>query len=171
MADGDIEARLKRIEDRHAIEVLKWRYLRACDRKQPEEVRATLTPDAVIDYEGFPLFTDRDRFVAIYEKWGCRPNIVDMHHGQHPIIEVDGDTAKGWFDLYFYQIDTETRRHTQMAVSYEDEFVRTADGWAIKRTVSRRLSMLVSEVDDEAIARVRFAGRSDVAGPPEPPRA
>lgn len=171
MSDSNLEARLKLIEDVRAIEILKWRYLRACDRKQPEQVRATLTPDAVIDFEGFPLFTDRDSFVAIYEKWGCVPNIVDMHHGQHPIVEVDGDTAKGWFDLYFFQMDTDTGRHTQLAVSYEDDFVRVDGDWLIKRTVSRRLSMLVSEVDGEGVARVRFQGRSDVAGPPEPPRA
>lgn len=161
MTGRSIEQRLAILEDVRAIETLKWRYLRACDRKQPELVRACFTDDAVIDFEGFPMFTDPDSFVAIYRQYGCVPNIVDMHHGQNPIVEVAGDRATGWFDLFFFQIDTEARRHTQLAVSYDDEFVRQDGRWLIARTVSRRMSMLVSEVGQDAIASVRIAGRSE----------
>jgi len=50
---SDLESRIARLEDLRAIEMLKWRYLRACDRKQPDVVRACFVPDAVIDYAGF----------------------------------------------------------------------------------------------------------------------
>jgi hypothetical protein len=166
-----IEERLAALEDIRAIEVLKWRYLRACDRKEPDRVRACFVPDAVIDYEGFPLFTDRESFVAIFEKYGCVPNIVDMHHGQNPIVELTGpDSACGWFDLYFYQIDTDNGRHTQLAVSYDDEFVRRDGEWKIARTVARRMSMLVRTVGEDGVARVEVAGRSDQPEPSGPPR-
>lgn len=171
MADAEFEARLVRLEQVRAIESLKARYLRACDRKQPEAVRACFADDAVIDFEGFPLFTDPDAFVAIYTEWGCRPTIVDMHHLQNPIVELTGaDSAKGWFDLFFFQIDTETRRLTQLAVSYDDDFVLVEGSWKIARTVSRRLSMLVQEMDDDGIARIRVAARSDADEPTPPPR-
>lgn len=170
MSDRTIEARLAELEDVRAIEALKWRYLRACDRKQPDVVRSCFTDDAVIDFEGFPLFTDADSFVAIYRQFGCVPHIVDMHHGQHPVVEVSGDTAKGWFDLYFFQIDTQAQRTTQLAVSYDDDFVRRDGRWLIARTVSRRLSMLVSEIGGDGTPRVRVAARSDVDGPAAPPR-
>jgi ketosteroid isomerase-like protein len=170
VTDQSIEQRLAALEDIHAIETLKSRYLRACDRKQPEAVRACFTDDAVIDYEGFPLFTDPDAFVEIFRQWGCVPNIVDMHHGQNPIIELEGDRATGAFDLYFFQIDTATGRQTQLAVNYDDEFVRQDDRWLISRTVSRRMSMLVGTVGDDGIMRVEIAGRSDAEGPLPPPR-
>ncbi len=170
MTDRTIEQRLATLEDVRAVEALKWRYLRACDRKQPDAVRACFTDDAVIDFEGFPLFTDADSFVAIYRQYGCVPNIVDMHHGQNPIVEIDGDTAKGWFDLYFFQMDTQSKRLTQLAVSYDDDFVRRDGRWLIARTVSRRLSMLVSEIGEDAVARVLMAARSDIEGPAAPPR-
>lgn len=171
MTEKTVEQRLAVLEDIHAIEVLKWRYLRACDRKQPDVVRGCFTDDAVIDFEGFPLFDNPDAFVEIYREYGCRPNIVDMHHGQNPIISVDGDRATGVLDCYFFQIDTDTGRHTQLAVGYDDEFVRVGDGtWRISRCMSRRVSMLVSDVGADGVARVAFAGRSDIEGPPPPAR-
>lgn len=170
MTDQSIELRLAALEDVRAIETLKWRYLRACDRKQPDAVRACFTDDAVIDYEGFPLFTDADSFVEIFRQWGCVPNIVDMHHGQHPIVELNGDRATGMFDLYFFQMDTATGRQTQLAVNYDDEFVRKDGRWLISRTVSRRMSMLVGTVGEDKIMRVEVAGRSDAEGPTPPPR-
>ena len=171
MSAGSIEERLAALEDIRAIEVLKWRYLRACDRKQPDLVRACFTDDAVIDFEGFPLFTDPDSFVAIFREWGCKPSIVDMHHGQNPIVELTGpDSARGWFDLYFFQIDTEASRHTQLAISYDDAFVRRDGRWLIARSVGRRLSMLVSHVDAEGLERIAVAARSDLAGPAPGPR-
>jgi hypothetical protein len=166
MTETSIEQRLSALEDIRAIEAVKNRYLRACDRKQPDAVRDCLTPDAVIDFEGFPLFTDRDAFVEIYRRYGCVPHIIDMHHGQNPIIELDGDRATGWFDLYFFQIDTRANKHTQLAVSYVDDFVRRDGRWLIARSVSRRMSMLVSHLGEDQIARVQFAGRSDIPGPP-----
>ena len=166
-----VEERLAALEDVNAIQVLKWRYLRACDRKAVEDVRDCFVPDAVIDYEGFPLFQDRDTFVAIYEKFGCVPNIVDMHHGQNPIIELTGpDSARGVFDCYFFQIDTEARRLTQLSVSYDDEFVRRDGRWWIARTVSRRISMLVETMTEDGQRRVGVAARSDSDAPAAPPR-
>ena len=166
-----VEERLAALEDINAIQVLKWRYLRACDRKAVEEVRDCFIPEAVIDYEGFPLFTDRDSFVGLYEKFGCLPNIVDMHHGQNPIVELTGpDSARGWFDCFFFQIDTAGRRLTQLSVDYDDEFVRRDGRWFIARTMSRRISMLVENMTDEGERRVAIAARSDSDGPRPAPR-
>jgi hypothetical protein len=170
MTNEAIADRLAALEDIRAIEALKWRYLRACDRKQPEAVRACFIDDAVIDYEGFPLFASADAFVEIYRRWGCLPNIIDMHHGQNPIVELTGpDRAVGFFDLFFFQIDTEVKRHTQMAVSYDDEFVRRDGRWLIARTVGRRLSMLVKCLGEDGIERVLVAARSDATDADETP--
>lgn len=170
MTDQSIEQRLAVLEDIRAIEILKWRYLRACDRKQPDAVRACFTDDAVVDFEGFPLFTSPDAFVDIFREWGCVPNIVDMHHGQNPIVELNGDRATGAFDLYFFQIDTATGRQTQLAVNYDDEFVKQDGRWLISRSVSRRMSMLVGTVGADQILRFEVTGRSDAEGPVPPPR-
>jgi len=166
-----LDERVAALEDINAIQALKWRYLRACDRKAAEEVRDCFLLDAVIDYEGFPLFQGRDAFVELYRELACRPGVVDMHHGQNPIVELTGpDTARGAFDCYFHQIDTSTGLLTQLAVSYDDEFARRDGRWWIARSVSRRISMLVEEVADDRLRRVVIAGRSDGEEPAPPPR-
>lgn len=166
-----LEQRVADLEDVHAIQALKWRYLRACDRKAAEEVRDCFLPEAVIDYEGFPLFEGRDAFVALYRELACRPGVVDMHHGQNPIVELTApDAARGAFDCYFHQIDTVARRVTQLAVSYDDEFVRRDGRWWIARSVSRRISMLVEDLATDGLRRLAVAGRSDDEAPPAPPR-
>jgi hypothetical protein len=158
----ELERRLARLEDVRAIETLKARYVRACDRKEPAAVRRCFADRAKIDFEGFPLFDDPDAFVAIFEQWGCVPHIVDMHHLQNAIVEITGEnTATGHFDLYFYQIDTRSGRHTQLAVNYDDDFARIEGQWQIVRSVSRRLSMVVKQVDADGSETVVVAGRSD----------
>ncbi len=163
--NGDLEARIAALEDIRAIEVLKWRYLRACDRQLPDEVRDCFIEDALIDYEGFPLFENRDSFVEVYRQFGCQPHIVDMHHGQNPVVELTGaDSARGCFDLFFFQMDLQSQQQTQMAVAYDDEFVRREGRWWIARSVARRASVRIEKLSPEGIASVVFAGRSDQGG-------
>jgi hypothetical protein len=172
MEQSRLDERIAALEDLNAIATLKWRYLRACDRKDVEAVRSCFAPDAVIDYEGFPLFTDPESFVETFRQLGCRPNIIDMHHGQNPVIELTAPgAARGGFDCYFFQIDTDTRRQVQLAVSYDDEFVRAAGVWRISRSVSRRRSMLVQEIGEDTLVRIAVAARSDQPGPPPAARA
>jgi len=156
---SDLESRVARLEDIRAIETLKWRYLRACDRKQPELVRACFMPDAVIDYEGFERFEDRDSFVDTYIRFGCQPHIVDMHHGQNPIVELTGaDSAIGHFDLFFHQMDLESGRYMQFAVAYDDAFVKRDGQWLICKTVARQLSTLIQQRTPDGQLQIVTAG-------------
>ncbi len=162
---ADLEQRLAALEDIRAIEVLKWRYLRACDRQQPEVVRECFIADAVIDYEGFPRFEDRDSFVEVYRQYGCQPHIVDMHHGQNPVVELTGpDSARGCFDLFFFQMDLRSNRHSQMAVAYDDDFVRREGRWWIARSVARRVSVRIEQLSPDSPPALLFAGRSEQGG-------
>jgi hypothetical protein len=157
---SDLERRVRAIEDIAAITEVKLVYLRGCDRKQPEVLRGCFTPDAVIDFEAFPVFTERDKFIDVYTQFGCVPNVLDMHHMQNPIITLTGDdTAEGLFDLYFFQIDTKARTLIQLASSYEDSFVRRDGRWLMSRTKSRRLSFLMDEVDEAGIRKVVGLGQ------------
>ena len=99
-----LEDRIQRLEDDRAIRDLKARYLRACDLKLPDEVRDTLHPGkAIIDFEGFPPFDNRDDFVAVYAEMGCAPGIFDMHHAANGVIDFQGDcSAWGKWSLSFH---------------------------------------------------------------------
>lgn len=155
-----LEQRIQRLEDDRAIRDLKARYLRACDLKQPDAVRDTLHPgNAIIDFEGFPPFGNRDEFVAIYADMGCAPGIFDMHHAANGIIDFESDCrASGKWSLNFHNINLTHRTLTQMGVEYEDVYVKEDGRWWIAETRSRRTSALVHSVDEHGSATIAAMG-------------
>jgi len=155
-----LEERLQRLEDDRAIRDLKARYLRACDTKDPDTVRDTLAPvGAVIAYEGFPPFNNREDFVAIYAQMGCAPGIYDMHHAAKGIITFESPTrAQGQWSLFFHNINLAGRTLTQMGVEYDDIYVKDAGRWWIAETRSRRTSCLIHGVDADGAATVTVMG-------------
>lgn len=155
-----LEERLQRLEDDRAIRDLKARYLRACDTKDPETVRDTLAPvGAVIAYEGFPPFDNRDDFVAVYAQMGCAPGIHDIHHAANGILMFESTTrARGQWSLYFHNINLAGRTLTQMGVEYDDVYVKDGDRWWIAETRSRRTSCLIQTVDEAGVATVNVMG-------------
>jgi SnoaL-like domain len=158
-----IEERLQKLEDDRAIRDLKARYLRACDTKDPEAVRDCLVADgAVIAYDGFPPFDNREDFVAVYAQMGCAPGIFDIHHGANGILSFESDSrATGKWSLFFHNINIAGKTLTQMGVEYNDVYVKQDGRWWISETRSKRLSCLIHSVDD--------AGRPTVAVMGDPP--
>jgi hypothetical protein len=157
-----IEERLQRLEDDRAIRDLKARYLRACDLQEPEVVRDCLAPDgAVIAYDGFPPFDNRDDFVAIYAQMGCVPGVFDIHHGANGIISFESDArATGKWSLFFHNINLTTQTLTQMGVEYDDVYVKTGGRWWIAETRTQRNSCLIHSVDKDGKVRVAAAGEA-----------
>ena len=155
-----VEQRLQRLEDDRAIRDLKARYLRACDTKDPDGVRDTLIPtDAVIAYEGFPTFNNRDDFVAIYQQFSCTPDIFDIHHAANGVLDFKSEThATGQWSLYFHNINLAARTLTQMGVEYDDVYIKADGRWWIAQTRSRRTSCLIHSVDDAGAAKVQVMG-------------
>ena len=153
--------RIAALEDINAIQALKHRYLRACDRKQPDVVRNCFIEDgAYIDAAHMGVHEGRDSFVGLFEMVGCRDTILDMHHAQNPAIQITGEnTAHGTWDLYFNQINLDTRSATQVAGFYEDDYVRQDDGWRIARSIFRVTSTLMTEVDEAGQSKVILLGR------------
>ncbi|MEJ0045874.1 MAG: nuclear transport factor 2 family protein [Rhodospirillales bacterium] len=139
---------------------LKYRYLRGCDRKEPDAVRDCLDPEgAVIAYEGFPRFEDRESFVQVYREMGCRPNIIDMHHGHNPEITLTGpDSATGRWELYFNSIDTDAATVLQMACVYADSYTRRQGRWWISETSTVRTSFLMQQLQPDGTLRVLVMG-------------
>lgn len=157
-----LEQRLQRLEDDRAIRDLKARYLRACDGKDPAGVRDTLLPvGAIVAYDGFPIFADREAFVAVYSEMGCQPGIFDIHHGANGVIAFESDTqARGHWSLLFHNINLASRTLTQMGVEYDDIYVKQNGRWWIAETRSHRKSCLIHAVDAEGRPTVAIMGEA-----------
>lgn len=161
----DLAQRLQSLEDKEAIRLLKARYLRACDLKQPDIVRDCFLPTAVrIDYQGFPVFTGRDDFVATYAGMACQGGVYDIHHAANWDISLTGDNeARGIWSLNFRTILTGPRLVTRLAVEYDDLYRRQDGRWWIAETTSRVTSVLTEQIGEDGSVTVLALGEIPAA--------
>ncbi|WP_313809208.1 nuclear transport factor 2 family protein [Sphingobium sp.] len=161
----DLVTRLRALEDKEEIRLLKSRYLRACDLKQPDVVRDCFLPGGVrIDYQGFPLFTERDAFVAAYERMACQGGVFDIHHAANWDISLIGpDKARGLWSLNFRTILTGPRQVNRLAVEYDDIYCRQDGRWWIAESISRITSVLTEQIGEDGSITVLASGAVAVA--------
>jgi len=156
-----VEQRLARLEAIEAIRQLKHRYFQACDRKQPERVRECFAEGEVaLSYGRIGAFSTREQLLEVYTELACNDHIVEIHHGQNPVIELEGENhGTGQWGLYYYLIDTRRQRVTQLAGFYEDAYVRVQGDWKICRSSYEVTSTQIMDLS-EGMARAIFAGRA-----------
>src|SRR5882757_3876725 len=162
-----LEQRLKTLEDINAIRELKARYLRACDRKQPDVMRDCFVEHgAVIEADNFPSFNDREGWVKIFTELAVNnPNVMDTHHGQNPQITLTGpDAASAVWDLQFTQINLKERTVVSMAGEYRDEYLRQGGRWCISSQKFRQTSFLMRIVTEDGEEKVLALGKPPAAG-------
>jgi len=164
---AELEQRLRTLEDINAIRELKARYLRACDRKQPDTMRECFVEHgAVIEADGFPSFNDREGWVQVFTELAVNnPNVMDTHHGQNPQIVITGpDSASAVWDLQFTQINLKERTVVNLAGEYRDEYLRSGGRWWISSQKFRQTSFLMRHVADDGEEKVLALGKPPAAG-------
>jgi hypothetical protein len=125
MADDDLQARIKRLEDIEAIKQLKARYMLTADQNDQVGWSNTFAVDGVFDGGPFGRHAGR----ATLAKLQHLPFAV--HMVMNPIIAVDGDRATGsWYILEPCTFPEEGA--IWGAARYEDEYVRENGEWKIK---------------------------------------
>lgn len=152
----DLAARLTRLEDIEAIRQLKARYLRSCDLKKVDDLRETFLPGPVrIEYQNFPLFTDREEFLEVYREMACQDGVYDIHHATNAEIEVTGpDTATGKWSLNFRTILLASKAVTRLAVEYEDTYRKQDGRWWIETSRSWVTSMITEVIGEGGVPKV-----------------
>jgi hypothetical protein len=134
-----LEEQVARLTASAEILRLKYRYLDACDRKQPEVVASCFAAGPVeIDYGHIGQFDNREDFVAVFVALGCHEHIVDMHHAQNPDIELTGpDSARGHIGLQFHSLNTRDKTALRLAGHYRDSYRRIDGQWLITASYFR----------------------------------
>ncbi len=116
----ELERRVRVLEDVEAIKQLKARYCDRCDDGpyDADGVAELFTEDAVWEGEGFGRFVGRDA-IRDFFRTGRSVFSFTIHQATNPIIEVDGDRARGrWLISH---LKTTTRFFTP----YEDGWAKT----------------------------------------------
>ena len=154
-----LEERIQRLEDIEAIKQLKAKYLHNCDVKDIEGIRDCFsTNEVIIDYGVIGSFSNRESFLEVFQAMACNEHTIDMHHGQNPQITwIDAEKASACWDLYFYQINTETKNLTQLSGSYADEYEKQNGQWVITKTIFVVSSTVVTDIKDDNVSNI-FAG-------------
>jgi ketosteroid isomerase-like protein len=133
--DAALDVRV--LQDRLDIAANLSRYTYGCDTKDYDLIASAFTPDASIDYDsmpplerGFPDFLDF-----------TRQTLTQLKSTQHFVgnldVSVDGDRAH----CTSYVQATHVADNGHMFVGagrYDDDLIRTPDGWKITSRVFRR---------------------------------
>ncbi len=137
--EKDLEARVRELEDVRAIIDLEADYAHAADTVDPEGYGNVFAKDGVIELnhggdQETQRVIGREAIAGFCREVIAKGYKFAMHSLHNPRIVVDGDTATG--RLYF-----EATTHTLAdgtgwsAGSYQDEYVRTREGWKISKKV------------------------------------
>ena len=127
------------ISDRMEIQQLLVDYSMAIDSRRFDDLDAVFTSDAHIDYSAF------DGIVGRYPEvkaWLAQvlPNFANYAHMLGlPSIRVDGDTATArTFCFNPMVFGGEPATTMLLGLWYDDEFVRTPEGWRMSRRVETK---------------------------------
>ena len=131
MALEDLERKLRVLEDIEAIKKLKARYCLYVDERNEDGFVSLFTEDTVWDggrfghYEGRE--TMRNFFRAIPEMLSFA-----VHYVMNPIIEVEGEKAKGYWYLLEPCSMVEGNQAVWGTARYEEEYVKVGGEWKFK---------------------------------------
>jgi ketosteroid isomerase-like protein len=136
MTPDEIARRLRRLEDVEAIRALKARYCLAVDERDEEAWAALFTADAVWDGGEFGRYQGRAAIRAFFRDIP-RTLSFAVHYVTNPLVEVDGDRARGTWYLLEPCTFTDGARGVLGAARYDERYVREGDGWKFAEVLLR----------------------------------
>jgi hypothetical protein len=116
----------RRTADLVELHALCARYMLLCSQFVLDRWLEVFTPDVV--YRAFGTDYTLERFPALLEA-APRGQFI----GNAPVVAFDGDDRATGMQHYVF-IDQQT--HAMRLAWYDDEYVRTTDGWRIRRRSS-----------------------------------
>jgi hypothetical protein len=137
---SNLEQRLRRFEDIEEIKKLKARYCEACDggwsgrsSHNVEGIVSLFVEDCIWDGGVFGKREGREALREYYHQNSASNPPLAYHLLTNPIIDVDGDRAIGNWHLTI-MLNTPDRTSVLVSGIFDDDYVRTPEGWRIKRS-------------------------------------
>ena len=131
------DAKLQELSDvREIIDVMN-QYTTALDTRNWDLLEAVMAPDGQADFGNLAGVGILDSPQALVDL--CRRSLQDLRATQHLqgnyVVEVNGDTAKAscYLQANHFQEGLPGGETFVAWCKYRDDFVRTADGWKIKK--------------------------------------
>jgi len=128
----ELEQRIGRLEDLEAIKQLKARYCEICDDDHnPDRITSVFSQDAVWEGRGIGRAQGHAEIRELFEGFQKLMS-YSQHMVMNPIIEVDGDHARGTW--YFFGTFTfyEGNQAKWQAARYHEDYVKVSGEWKIQ---------------------------------------
>ena len=119
-------------EDRQDISDLLLRYATGIDRRDWVLFRTVFTDDCELDYGEIGVWKGVDAVTDFMEQVHAMAGHT-MHRMSNQVITVDGDTAEARTYVDALIMAGDNKSGVNAIGFYDDEIVRTADGWRIAR--------------------------------------
>jgi hypothetical protein len=132
MDNSELEKRITVLEDIEAIKKLKALYCEICDDDHNQDRIVTIfTEDGIWESQDLGQAHGHAELRKLFKNFAERISF-SQHNVMNPIIEVDGDTAKG--SWYFMGPFTFRRgnRALWLAARYQDDYVKINGQWKFK---------------------------------------
>lgn len=150
---NDLEARIRRLEDRNAITDVVIKYATSIDKADWEGYASIFTDPVHIDFSEMgmpPSDFPRDLFVG-FAKQGLEPWTARQHISPNHVVvfdETDSDRAVCYSYMYaqHYKKDAPGGENYLMGGTYDNRMVRTSDGWKIT-SLTQHISWLEGNPD------------------------
>jgi 3-phenylpropionate/cinnamic acid dioxygenase small subunit len=117
-------------EDRQDISEVLLRYATGIDRRDWPLFRTVFTDDCQLDYGEVGAWTGGDAVTEFMEQAHAMAGHT-MHRLTNQVITVDGDKAQSRTYVDALIMMGENNSGVKAAGFYDDELVRTADGWRV----------------------------------------
>lgn len=123
-----------------AIKQLKYRYFRLLDQKQWQEMEALFVPECSVDYhDGRYAYPNREALMAFLQEALSSCDMVTLHQGHHPEIELVSDTeATGKWYLHDIVYNFEHKVKREGNGFYQDRYVKVDGEWRFAHTGYKR---------------------------------
>ena len=132
MAAGNQE-----IADKQHILELQNRYSYSIDSGQYDNLDAMFTPDATYNFVTGSTYNIEALKKTIQD--ALQPLTTSQHINANQWAEIEGDraTARCYFTVHMHKEGLVDGEHFEMGGRYDDELLRTPDGWRFsKRTIT-----------------------------------
>ena len=158
MSGRSSEERLQRVEDELAIQRILFDYSKYLDSRDWEGFVDLFAPDGVWSNEE-GTYEGREAIMAMLGGPNGGPaeppkRVNYYHANSNWRIDLDGDTAT-CISRYLFVLRRDDRPMSALAGQYLDVFVRTEEGWKIKRRVAEELIPTHAEWEEIFLSKVR----------------
>ena len=129
----DVERRIKLLEEIEAIKKMKAEYVLACDERRWDDAMRYFSSQPIVDFGPFGRFESWEEVEKFFKVTMPVTISFTIHRLSNPIIEVNGDTAKGTWYCEIPSTHIPTNKAILQSGTYEDDYIKEGGEWKHKR--------------------------------------